>query len=288
MPAQLASVSWSASGGGTISSAGLFTASSTQGGPYSITAMATVSSVNKNATAQVLVTNLVPGLNYAYYEGGWATVPNFSALTPIKTGTVSNFDSSIATKADSFGIRFTGSISIPTSGQYTFTTRSDDGSKLYIDNQQIVSNDGRHSAFDSSGTITLSAGMHAIELAYIEIVGGQELSVSWAGPGFSKQLIPSGVLYATSGATHSSGFYKYPINQALIRIQSGAQKLHIDVSEQGYHKVTIVSLSGAVLKTFSNNGVESYTMSTNKLAKGPYIVYINSTRRQESCMSIIR
>src|SRR5690606_16872301 len=74
---------------------------------------------NQNASATDEVTLVVNpaihtggGLSYAYYEGNWYDVPDFSRLTPIKTGTVANFDLKPAIKKDYFAFVFEGSIQI--------------------------------------------------------------------------------------------------------------------------------------------------------------------------------
>ena len=77
--------------------------------------------------------NTVNGLDYKYYESGsgWSVLPIFSTLTPVKTGTTTNFDISLANRSITFSFNFTGFINVPADGQYTFYTTSDDGSNLY-------------------------------------------------------------------------------------------------------------------------------------------------------------
>ena len=135
------------------------------------------------------------GLNYGYYQGSWSELPNFAALTPAGTGTVTNFTLSPATQADNFGFRYTGYISVPTDGQYTFSTASDDGSQLFIGSTLVVDNDGLHARAEQSGTIGLKAGKHAITVTYFEAAGGNTLEVSYQGPGLAKQAIPAGALF---------------------------------------------------------------------------------------------
>lgn len=52
---QPTSIQWSASGGGTIATTGLFTAGTTEGGPFTVTATAQIGGVTKSGTAQVSV-----------------------------------------------------------------------------------------------------------------------------------------------------------------------------------------------------------------------------------------
>ena len=135
------------------------------------------------------------GLRYKYYEGRWSVLPNFSSLPVIKSGTLSNFSLSPARTDRYFGFVYTGYIRIAQSGNYTFYTTSDDGSKLYINDKQIVDNDRVHAAQERSGSISLSAGYHKIEVRYFENAYGEELRVSYQGPGVSKRSVPNNVLF---------------------------------------------------------------------------------------------
>jgi signal transduction histidine kinase len=77
-------------------------------------------------------TNFVQGLDYACYPVTGEALPAFSELTADKVGTVSNFDLSILPIKEHVGVRFTGWLDIPRPGLYTFFTKSDDGSKLFV------------------------------------------------------------------------------------------------------------------------------------------------------------
>ncbi|WP_310393909.1 PA14 domain-containing protein [Hymenobacter sp.] len=134
---------------------------------------------------------LVPGLNYAYYQGSWSALQDPATLTTVKTGAVSSFDLTPATQADNFGFHFYGYVTVPTDGQYTFFTTSDDGSQLRIGNGLVVDNDSLHSARERSGTVGLKAGTHFIAVDYFDRTGGNVLSVSYQGPGIAKQAIPA-------------------------------------------------------------------------------------------------
>ena len=132
------------------------------------------------------------GLQYTYYEGAVSTVYDISLLTPVKTGYVPNFDIKTPRQVnDNFAFVFEGYINIPTAGSYTFYTKSDDGSTLSINGREVVSNNGKHTPEEKSGTIELTAGFHPIKVLYFEATGSTEmLEVYWQGPGLTKALIP--------------------------------------------------------------------------------------------------
>ena len=137
----------------------------------------------------------IAGLNYKYYEGAWTVIPNFSSLTPVKTGSVTTFDLTPRNINDNFGFEYTGFVNVPTDGTYTFYTRSDDGSNLYIGTTLVVNNDGLHGATEKSGSIGLKAGKHAIRINYFDKTGSQALTINYAGPGITKIAIPATALF---------------------------------------------------------------------------------------------
>jgi signal transduction histidine kinase len=77
-------------------------------------------------------TNFVNGLDYACYAVDGEVLPDFTQLTALKTGTVSNFDLSVLSRNEHVGLRFTGYLQVPQDGLYTFYLTSDDGSQLFI------------------------------------------------------------------------------------------------------------------------------------------------------------
>ena len=60
---------------------------------------------------------------------------------------------------------------------------------MFIDDREIIENDGNHGAVEEPGKIGLKAGLHNIEVRYIQCGGGKSLTVSWEGPGFKKREI---------------------------------------------------------------------------------------------------
>jgi hypothetical protein len=53
-------------------------------------------------------------------------------------------------------------------GDYGFLLTSDDGAKLYIDDQLIIDNDGLHTAQTFGRKVGLTAGRHTIRVAYFQ------------------------------------------------------------------------------------------------------------------------
>ena len=131
------------------------------------------------------------GLTYHYYEGDWEKIPDFTTLEPVRTGTIYEIGlDHIPFKQEKFGLVLEGTIEIPATALYTFYVNSNDGSKLYIDGELVINNDGLHGAVEKEGLIKLSEGMHTWQINYFQAGGGFHLKASISGPGLETVSIP--------------------------------------------------------------------------------------------------
>lgn len=130
---------------------------------------------------QVTVTTTL-GLRYRYYtfNGQWNVLPDFNTLTAVDSGWVQNVTLANRTQNDQFAFLWEGFIRIPVTGTYYFSTRSDDGSRLYLGSlggtsspytfsgPSVVNNDGLHGVQDAtSAPITLQAGVYPIAITFL-------------------------------------------------------------------------------------------------------------------------
>jgi len=129
---------------------------------------------------QESVENIKPGLKYSYYEGVWDSVPDFSKLTPKKTGSTESLDLNFALKKDSFGVRFEGYLKITAKDLYDLWVVSDDGAKVYLNNELLFNNDGLHSADNPIvKLVPLMPGYYPIRIDYFERTGGEAITIGW-------------------------------------------------------------------------------------------------------------
>ncbi len=140
----------------------------------------------------------VTGVAFALYEASsFVDVrrETLGALTPKATGTVPSFTHEVpGIASEPYALVLSATLSVSAAGKYTFFTASDDGSRLYIDDREVVANDGPHGVVEKQGTIDLQAGLHPIVVTYSDAGGDDHLTVSWRGPGFRKQEIPASAL----------------------------------------------------------------------------------------------
>ncbi|MEK7950842.1 sulfatase-like hydrolase/transferase [Luteolibacter soli] len=139
------------------------------------------------------------GLVCRSYEGYWPWLPEFRDLlakTEVLCPTISPEPRS---RDQDVGLTFTGYLSVPTTGAYTFSLRSDSGSSLWLHDSRVIDNDYNFASSKTSDSVYLAAGLHPIRLYYRHQGSSPLLSLSYSGPGIAMQSIPSSSLF-TDGA----------------------------------------------------------------------------------------
>jgi len=137
----------------------------------------------------------INGLNYVYLEGQWDDLPTFDVLQAKHKGRVYDFDLKLLeTRQEKFAVKYTGYISIAKAGNYDFYINSNDGSKFFVGDKELIDNGGAHGNQERQGRIYLDDGTHPITVLYFDSGGNQFLEVSYQGPGIKKQKIPANIL----------------------------------------------------------------------------------------------
>lgn len=148
---------------------------------------ASIPSKNRN------VSLLEPGIQVDYFFPAPDNVAleTLAAIRPTASGLVPEIIMEVPQRKepDDFALRFIGNLTIPKTGKYTFFIASDDGSRVYIDDELLIDNDGLHGMSERNSAVDLAAGPHRIAITYFDNGGGDGLQVAWSGPGFGKQKI---------------------------------------------------------------------------------------------------
>lgn len=153
---------------------------------------------------QSYVEGATPGIEARWYAlaGDTGSLPDFTSMTPYGTAVLANVEIastdgpfSSSGRADLVAAVFEGWVSVPATGVWSFSSESDDGSRLLIDGRPVVSNDGLHGMVDRSGTVALEAGFHRIRVEFFENYGGAGEIVRWQGPGTARAVIPASAFW---------------------------------------------------------------------------------------------
>ena len=97
-----------------------------------------------------------------------------------------------------YAVRWTGYVTIQTTGMYTFFLGSDDGGQLYLDGALVLDNDGLHGFRERSTVETLlqAGSIHALTVLYFQSGGdaGCVFQYRGADTGGQKIVVPAAVL----------------------------------------------------------------------------------------------
>jgi choline-sulfatase len=148
------------------------------------------------------------GLSGVYYDNTeWEGKSCLKSVdTDISTKTLSERRTQLPQNI--FSIQWTGYITIPKTGIYSFFTSSDDGSWLFIDDNLVVDNGGPHGLVEKGGKIHLIKGLHTIKIRYFQIGGFAVLEVFWAKDRSPKVPLPAEVLWPSQTGTPSLWIYQ--------------------------------------------------------------------------------
>jgi hexosaminidase len=135
-------------------------------------------------------------LKYYYVPGKFGHTLEIDTSLATKKGLASQISiNKIQGKAREYGLIFMGYINVNEDANFEFSLYSDDGSKLYIDDQLIIDNDSKHARYEKSAGVALKSGLHKIKIAYFDDGPGSTLQVSIKGTDGKKIEIPSVMLF---------------------------------------------------------------------------------------------
>jgi predicted alpha/beta superfamily hydrolase len=123
------------------------------------------------------------GFHFAYYEGEWNKLPDFKSMQPVLVGKAdSSFDINKLPRKDNFGVVMEGEVEIKEEGYYVFGINSDDGSRLYLNGQLLLDDDGLHGPEDKSYIVALKKGFYPLRLEYFQKDGDRVLQLVYLTP----------------------------------------------------------------------------------------------------------
>jgi hypothetical protein len=141
------------------------------------------------------------GLKGEYYSS--SALGQFTTKITERTDPTVNFDwgngsPSSGVPSDLFAVRWTGSLTTPTSGTYTIHVTADDGVRVWIDGNLVIDAWKVQPPTEYSWTGSLTAGKHSIRIEYYENYYGAVMKLGWMMPGGTKTYpIPPSYLSPT-------------------------------------------------------------------------------------------
>jgi len=106
---------------------------------------------------------------------------------------------------NNFSVRWEGSLKIDKDDIYTFYIKTDEGTRLFIDNKLIIDTwKEKNRLMTSLGKIRLDKGFHNIKLEYYFDQKFADIKILWSSQTFKKQVVNSKFLFPPSAQKDTS------------------------------------------------------------------------------------
>lgn len=120
---------------------------------------------------------------------------------------------------DTFSARWTGQLTAPQTGQYTFHLTADDGIRLWIGGNLLIDHWKDSPGETRTATTTLQANQaYDLKLEYYENKVGAKVCLEWTAPNRGRQVIPA-VYFRSAAAEHAaSHISRDPATTTLVPV----------------------------------------------------------------------
>jgi beta-glucosidase len=176
--------------------------------------------------------------------------------TPVATGTDTDMNfhwnglsPASGVPATNWSARWTGTLTPPETGTYTFSLTSDDGSRLYINGQLVIDNWRNQAAHTETATVDLTAGKPVqITVEYYQAGGDSLLQLGWQPPNSS--LLDEAVQIAKQAdvaIVFANDYESEGMDRSNLALPGEQDQLIEAVAAANPHTVVVLNTGGPVL-----------------------------------------
>lgn len=212
------------------------------------------------------VGNVAGGLIGEYFDDINLTDFEFSRLDPVIDFNWGGGAPQGGMGVDDFSVRWTGAVQAEFGELYTFYTTSDDGIRLWVDDQLVINSWVDQAPTEHSGAIALAAGAtYDIRVEYYERGGGAVARLEWSSPSQPREVVPPHALYpggttSIDGSTEDAadGVSLAPVwRGALPTPLSHSAQLSLRLPLDGDATVRLLDVTGRARRTLFEGPVRA-------------------------------
>lgn len=188
------------------------------------------------------------GLRGQYFDNA-----NFTKRKLTRTDAAINFNwrkgaPAAALGSDTFSVRWTGKIQPRYSEQYRFSTRANDGVRLWVNGEKLIDQwRNQPTARTNAGTIQLEAGkLYNLKLEYYENKGNAMVKLFWSSPQQTREIVPTSHLFTSATPLTTLTAPKL--------IQAGGNSYDFTVTYRDDKAVNIATLDNQDVRVTGPNG----------------------------------
>jgi hypothetical protein len=213
------------------------------------------------------------GLTGEYYNGQDFTFHKYTRIDPQINFDWAEGNPGEPIRDDKFSVRWTGSIEPRYTGTYTFYITSDNGRRVWVNDQLIIDEWVGDWGVTYKGTIYLQEmKKYNITVEYFEEVGGANIKLEWESNLELREVIPQSQLYSEM-VTGSSPVSVTP--DFSIHPNPGTDVLHVN----GLEKPTLLEIYSSYGKKLMER--KGTSVNIDKLAPGLYFLYFTVDGEQQ-------
>jgi len=189
-----------------------------------------------------------------------------------------------------FSARWTGKVQPLYTGTYTFHITSDNGRRVWVNNQLIIDKWITDQDITYSGTIDLIAGeKYEIKVEYYESSGNANIKLEWESANQTREVIPSSQLFLPTDI---------PTNEVINEVQATEQivlstnpektRMTLDCGSLSVTQVSICTINGGVILQSNKTFSEPCSLDISNFSKGVYIVSVLLNNGERKSLKFIK
>jgi beta-glucosidase len=153
--------------------------------------------------------------------------------------------------ATQWSAKWTGTITAPQTGTYTFSLNSDDGSRLFINNQEVINNWQDQASNTETGTVSLTAGQsYPVEVDYYQDGGASNLTLGWLLPDGSNSPVNQAANLAKSSSVavvFANDIESEGSDRTSLSLPNNQDQLIEAVAQANPHTIVVLNTGAPVL-----------------------------------------
>lgn len=187
------------------------------------------------------------------------------------------FSPAASVNTNLFSARWTGKIQPLYTDTYTFYITSDNGRRLWVNNQAIVDRWVNDAGITYSGTIDLVAGQkYDIKVDYYDLTGNANIKLEWGSAQQIREVVPNAQLYLPDELPSAVVENKVLTDNLKIYPVPVINKLTIDSGNVDACQIRITDINGRLLIQNNEKFVGKKSVDVAALSRGVYVVSVLS------------
>ncbi|GHT18326.1 beta-glucosidase [Bacteroidia bacterium] len=179
--------------------------------------------------------------------------PSYSAVEERLQGFWHNLSPAQGINADNFSVRYTGTLSVPTTGEYEFDLYSDDYAKFYINNNLLLDtwNDNHHIAVNRRKIFLRGGEKVAVRLEYAEKSENAAVEVQWRT---TEYVNNSSYNHRITQAVASSDVAIVVVGETDMEVGEGRDRQNLNMKQADIDMLEAVAKGGKPVVSVLLNG----------------------------------